>query len=341
MNKLYEGKSLSSEETEQLFAPIFSGTASESYTASLLTALKMKGESPEEVTGAAKAMIGAAVRFPRTTNEEVGEIVGTGGDNIGSINVSTTAALLAAANGLKIAKHGNRSVSSKTGASDLLEKLGVNIHMDGSQDREALDKTNFAFCFAQVFHPAMRFVMPVRKALATRTIFNILGPLTNPAHPDYAVIGVYSADLILPIAKALKQLGLKRGFVVHGSGMDEVAVHAPTQYARIEDNGNIVQGIFTPKDFGITTRYSLEDIKGGTPEENAQITLDILSGNGTQAQKDIVCANLTLLLLAGKKVDSITEGMKLARESLADGRALKVLQMHREITAANHLATAA
>ena len=259
---LYASQDLSSEQTEELFTKIFNGETDPAVFASILTALKMKGEAPSEIAGAARAMVRAARHFPRPEGIEIGEIVGTGGDGKQSINVSTIAALGAASNGLFIAKHGNRSVSSKTGASDLLTALGFNIAPAPEQAAELLVRTGFAFCFAQLYHTSMKNVMPVRSALATRTIFNILGPLTNPSHPDYAVIGVYDTALIKPVAQTLKELGMKRGFVVHGSGYDEVSVSGPSEYARLYENGDIQTGRFTPADFGITAKYTEEDVKG-------------------------------------------------------------------------------
>ena len=259
--------------------------------------------------------------------------MGTGGDGMHSINVSTISALCAAANGLKIAKHGNRSVSSQTGASDLLTALGFDIAPSPEEASRLLMETGFAFCFAQLYHPAMRHVMPVRKALGTRTIFNILGPVTSPARPDYAVIGVYAPGLIEPVAKTLKELGMKRAFVVHGCGFDEVCVTGSTAYAELKENGEIETGSFTPADFGVTGAYAPEDFAGGLPEKNAELALAILNGRGSRAHNDMVAANTALLLLAGGRVKSLAEGLALARETLADGRAMAVVDAHRAFAA--------
>ena len=329
LSKLFDQQDLTKTEAQALFTEVFNGTTDPAVFAALLTALKIKKEAPQEIAGAAAAMVSAAVRFPRPEGIEVGEIVGTGGDGMHSINVSTMSALCAAANGLKIVKHGNRSISSQTGASDLLQALGFNIAPDPADSARLLEETGFAFCFAPRYHPTMKNVMPVRKALATRTIFNILGPVTNPARPDYAVIGVYLPELILPVAQTLRELGMKRAFVVHGSGFDEVAVHGPTAYARLYEDGRIETGELTAHDFGVTRSYRIEDFQGGKPEENARLAFDILSGRGTNAQNDMICANLSLLLLAGGRVADIPEGIALARETLADGRALKVIEAHR------------
>lgn len=327
---LYARQNLTSAQTEELFTKIFNGETDPAVFASILTALKMKGEAPSEIAGAARAMVRAARPFPRPEGIEIGEIVGTGGDGKQSINVSTLAALGAASNGLYIAKHGNRSVSSKTGASDLLTALGFNISPDPEDAARLLTGCGFAFCFAQLYHTSMKNVMPVRSALATRTIFNILGPLTNPSHPDYAVIGVYDTSLIKPVAQTLRELGMKRGFVVHGSGYDEISVSGPSEYAELMEDGSIRTGRFTPQDFGINTLYTEDDVRGGLPEENARIALDVLSGKGKPAHNDMVCANMALLLLAGKRVHTIDEGVALARETLQTGRAMKIVQAHRD-----------
>lgn len=189
--------------------------------------------------------------------------------------------------------------------------------------------TGFAFCYAKLYHPAMRFAGPVRAELKTRTIFNILGPLTNPAHPDYAVIGVYSPALLETVANVLKLQGMRRAFVVHGAGADEAAVHGETEYAELCADGTIRRGTFTPADFGVETPYSLDDIKGGSPEENAQSVLDILGGKGKPAHRAVVAANLALLLIAGGKAETLPEAMELAYAVLDSGKGLEVIAEHR------------
>ena len=333
LEQLYRHQDLSALQAEELFTRIFNGETDPAVFASLLTALKMKGEAPQEIAGAARAMVRQAVHFPRPEGIEIGEIVGTGGDGMHSINVSTISALCAAANDLKIAKHGNRSVSSQTGASDLLTALGFDITPTPEQAAQLLMDTGFAFCFAQLYHPAMRHVMPVRKALGTRTIFNILGPVTSPARPDYAVIGVYAPGLIEPVAKTLRELGMKRAFVVHGCGFDEVCVTGSTDYAELRDDGTIVTGAFHLEDFGVCGRYEASDFAGGLPQKNAELALAILSGRGSRAHNDMVAANTALLLLAGWRVGTLAEGLALARETLEHGRALSVVEAHRAFAA--------
>lgn len=321
-----------------LFTQVFEGKIDPALLAGILTALKIKGETPEEIEGAARAMVAAAAHFPRPRGVEVGEIVGTGGDGMKTINVSTTTALLAAAAGLKIAKHGNRGVSSPTGASDLLTALGVDIRLTPDESAQLLDATGFCFCFAQLYHPAMRFAGPVRAALKTRTIFNILGPLTNPAHPDYALIGVYSPDLLETVAQTLRLLGVKRAYVVHGSGLDEAAVHGTTEIAELKEDGTIERSTLTPADLGAKRLYSIEEIKGGAPADNALITEAILAGKGTEAQQAFVTANLALLLKIGGLAKSLPEAVELARRTMASGKGLEVLNAHRAY-AASHTAS--
>ena len=322
--KLYKGKDLTREETLELFQDIFAGNIDPVLLSSVLTALKIKGETPVEIAAAATAMIGAAVPFEQNREFAVGEIVGTGGDGHNTINISTMSAVVASSLGLHIAKHGNRGVSSKSGASDFLEAFGVNIRMTPEQAFRCLDSISLTFLFAQVYHSGMKYAGPVRKILGTRTIFNILGPLTNPSRPDYMVMGVYSKELIGPMAQALHQLGMKKALVVWGSGIDEIAVHGPS-YAAMLDNGVITSRIITPEEFGLDT-YTLDDIRGGDPAENVEIARNIFSGKGTPAQTAAVAANAGALLFIGGKAQSLREGADMVREQLANGGALRQIQ---------------
>ena len=322
--KLYKGKDLTREETLELFQDIFAGNIDPVLLSSVLTALKIKGETPVEIAAAATAMIGAAVPFEQNRDFTVGEIVGTGGDGHNTINISTMSAVVASSLGLHIAKHGNRGVSSKSGASDFLEAFGVNIRMTPEQAFRCLDSIGLTFLFAQVYHSGMKYAGPVRKILGTRTIFNILGPLTNPSRPDYMVMGVYSKELIGPMAQALHQLGMKKALVVWGSGIDEIAVHGPS-YAAMLDNGVITSRIITPEEFGLDT-YTLDDIRGGDPAENVEIARNIFSGKGTPAQTAAVAANAGALLFIGGKAQSLREGADMVREQLANGGALRQIQ---------------
>lgn len=322
---LYRGESLTAEQTEQLFGELLRGEMDPIVLSSLLTALKVKGESPSEIEGAARALIAAAKPFPRP-DYEFCDIVGTGGDGLYTINISSTAAIVGATCGIKVAKHGNRSVSSKTGSSDLLEKLGIKLDMSPETARRCLDEANICFLFAPHYHSGMRFAAPVRQALKTRTIFNVLGPLINPARPTYQLMGVYSPDLLEPIAETLQALGLKKGMVAYGSGLDEIAVHGETQIAEIKD-GKIRYYTLTPNDFGLKY-YTLESIQGGTPDENRKITEALLAGKGTDAQQTAIAINLAPLLMMGGLVDNLKQGAEMAIETLRSGDALdKVTQL--------------
>lgn len=319
LDTLYRGQDVSRDESRFLFEQLLTGHMDPLVLASLLTALKMKGESPAEIAGAASALIAAARPFPRP-DYDFCDIVGTGGDGQHTINVSTLAALVGASCGLKVAKHGNRSVSSKTGSSDLLDKLGIKLDVSPELARRCLDEVNVCFIFAPHYHSAMRYAVPVRQALKTRTIFNVLGPLINPARPSYQLMGVYHPELVLPIAQTLQQLGLPRGMVVYGDGLDEIAIHGQTRYARI-DGEQIREGVLSPADFGLNT-FSLDTIRGGEPEENRQISEAILSGRGTDGQNAAIAINLAPLLQMAGKVDTLPQGAELAIATLKSGKAL-------------------
>ncbi|ELZ1260752.1 anthranilate phosphoribosyltransferase [Vibrio fluvialis] len=293
INKLYDQQSLTQAESQQLFDYIIRGECEQPLMAAALTALKIKGETPDEIVGAVRALLENASPFPRP-DYDFADIVGTGGDGANTINISTTSAFVAAACGVKVAKHGNRGVSSKSGSSDLLDAFGINMTMSAENSRQALDELGVAFLFAPQYHGGVRHAMPVRQSMKTRTIFNILGPLINPARPNIELMGVYSLDLVRPIAETMVQMGMKRAAVVHGSGLDEVAIHGVTHVAEIKD-GEIFEYTLTPQDFGLET-YPLEAIKGGEPQENRTIIENILTGKGTPAQVSAVAVNVALLL---------------------------------------------
>ena len=331
LEQLYRGEDLSREASQALFEVLLRGEMDPIVLSSLLTALKIKGESPSEIAGAASALIAAAKPFPRP-DYDFCDIVGTGGDGLHTINVSTLAALTSACCGIKVAKHGNRSVSSKTGSSDLLAQLGVKLEMSPVVARRCLDELNVCFIFAPEYHSGFRHAMPVRNTLKTRTIFNVLGPLINPARPTYQLMGVYNEALVTPIAETLLQLGLTRGMVVHGSGLDEIAIHGATQVAELR-NGVIQHSRLTPADFGLQ-EYSLEAIRGGEPAENRQISEAILAGQGTDAQNSVIAINLAPLLWMGGRVDNLREGAELAIATLKSGMALERV---RRLAALSHL----
>lgn len=324
MEKLDCSRDLNSREATFAFERILSGEVDPLVISSFLTALKIKGAKALEVQCAASALLKVAAPFP-TPDYEFCDIVGTGGDNQATINISTTAAFTAAALGVKVCKHGNRAVSSKSGASDVLAKLGVQVEISAEDARKLMDETNYCFLFAKKYHSAMRHVAPVRQALATRTVFNILGPLINPAHPTAALIGVYDPALCRLMAETLQLLGMKRAFVVHGAGLDEVAAHGVTKVAELKD-GEIREYEITPEDLGIQACF-LKDLKGGDPEANAEITRRILRGEGTPAQTAAVAVNTAPLLVMAGKAQDLKEGTAMALECLASGKAYETLEL--------------
>jgi anthranilate phosphoribosyltransferase len=322
INKLYEQQSLSQQESQQLFDVIIRGELDPILMSAVLTALKIKGETPDEIAGAANALLANATPFPRP-DYDLADIVGTGGDGSNTINISTTAAFVAAACGLKVAKHGNRGVSSKSGSSDLLDSFGINLAMSPEDTRKAVDEIGVAFLFAPQYHGGVRHAMPVRQTMKTRTIFNILGPLINPARPNIELMGVYDAKLVRPIAETMLQMGMKRAAVVHGSGLDEVAIHGETLVAEIKD-GAITEYTLSPSDFGVTS-HPLEAIKGGEPEENKAIITKILTGKGTEAQLNAVAVNVALLMkLFGH--EDLKANAQQATDAMNSGKAFELVE---------------
>lgn len=293
LEKLYRAERISRQESEQLFGSIIQGQLAPVQLAAALISMKIRGEHPDEIAGAASALLADALPFPRP-DYPFADIVGTGGDGSNSINISTASAFVAAACGVRVAKHGNRSVSSRSGSSDLLAAFGIRLDMPPEQSRQALDELGVCFLFAPLYHSGFRHAMPVRQQLKTRTLFNVLGPLINPARPPLALIGVYSPELVLPIAQTLRVLGYQRAAVVHGGGMDEVALHAPTQVAELKD-GEISSYQLVPADFGLKSQPA-DALLGGTPEENRDILARLLQGKGDPAHAAAVAANVALLL---------------------------------------------
>lgn len=291
--KLYRGEALNQAESRELFSAIIRGELSETQLAAALISMKMRGEQPDEIAGAAQACLDNARAFPRP-DYRFSDIVGTGGDASDSINISTASAFVAAACGIKVAKHGSRSVSSKTGSSDLLNAFGIALDTPAEISRGALDDVGVCFLFAPHYHDGFRFAAPVRQQLKTRTLFNVLGPLINPARPPVALIGVYSPALIRPVAQTLKVLGYQRAAVVHSGGMDEVSLHAATQVAELH-NGEIREYSLTADDFALPA-YNMNELRGGTPDENRQLLTRLLQGEGTAAHNHAVAANVALLM---------------------------------------------
>mgnify|MGYP000145876331 FL=1 len=322
LEQLYSGHSLSTSESTALFNAVIQGELSNEQIAAMLIALKVRGANTEEITGAVAASLQNAKAFPRP-DYPFADIVGTGGDGQNTINISTASAIVAASMGAKVAKHGNRSVSSKSGASDVLTALGVNVNVTPEQARQALDEIGVCFLFAQQYHSGFRHVAPVRAALKTRTIFNILGPLINPARPTYHLLGVYAPELVKTYAETAVALEHQHSFVVHGSGLDEVALHGETQVAEIK-NGKIEYFTLTPEDFGLKAQ-SLETLRGGEPQENAQMLTALLQGKGKAEHANAVAANTALLLkLFG--YDDLKQNVQNVLAHLASGKAFETLQ---------------
>ena len=324
--KIVNKGDLTYEEAYTVMNEIMGGETTPTQNAAFLAALSTKSaraETTDEIAGCAAAMRGHAIKVE--TGMELFEIVGTGGDNAGSFNISTTAALVAAAGGVKVAKHGNRAASSLCGTADCLGALGVNIQQDPDLALKMLKETGFCFLFAQKYHAAMKYVGPIRKELGFRTVFNILGPLTNPAKPEQFLLGVYDGYLVEPLAKVLCSLGVKRGLVAYGQEkLDEISPNGPTTICELKD-GYYRTRVIRPEDFGLTPGTK-EELVGGTPEVNAQITRDILSGKLQGTKRNAVLMNAGAGLFVGGRADTLADGVKLAAELIDSGKATETLE---------------
>lgn len=313
-----ELKDLDFESAKQVMEEIINGEATQAQMASFLTGLRMKGESIDEITACAAVMREKSLKL--NPSFDVIDIVGTGGDEAGTFNISTTSAFVVAAGGVPVAKHGNRSVSSKSGAADVLEHLGVNLSLSAGQSLKLLEDTGMCFMFAPAYHSSMKYAAPVRKELAIRTIFNILGPLSNPAGATMQLLGVYDKSLVEPLARVLSNLGIVRGLVVCGAdGLDEATVTGPTHVCEIRF-GKLNAYDISPEELGLP-RYEPADIFGGTPEQNAQITRDILRGQLKGAKRDIVVLNSALSLYLGIDGCSIKDCIQKASDLIDSGMA--------------------
>lgn len=329
LEQLIAQQSLSQSEAYSLFNSIMHGEQSEAVVAAVLTALKIKTESPSEIAGAASAMVANARPFP-TPDYAFADIVGTGGDGHNTINISSAAAVVAAACGVKVAKHGNRSVSSKSGSADLFKQFGLQLDITPELSRKCLDEANFTFLFAPVYHAGMRYAAPVRAALKTRTLFNILGPLANPASPTHGVFGVYSPELLEPYAKTLMLLGQHRAMIVHGDGLDELALHGESIIFDLE-HGDIRKRTVTAEDFGLSS-YPLSAIEGGEPEENKKYVEAALHGEGHEAHRAAIAMNCSALLNVTGHATSFKDGAEMAMQAMKDGTPLRVLEQVANIT---------
>lgn len=320
--KLTNKENLSYEEAKAVMNEIMSGEASDVQKSAYLTALTMKGETIDEITGSAEEMRNHAVQLSH--EGDVLEIVGTGGDKSDSFNISTTSSLVIASAGVPVAKHGNRAASSKSGAADVLESLGVNITISPRKSAELLQNIGIRFLFAQSYHTAMKYVGSIRKELGIRTIFNILGPLANPASANLQVMGVYDESLVEPLAKVLSNLGVKRALVVYGQDrLDEISASAETSVCEVKD-GTFKSYTISPEQFGLT-RCKKEELTGGTPDENAAITKAVLAGE-QGARRTAVVLNAGAGLYVAGKADSIEAGVRLAEELIDSGKAEKKLE---------------
>lgn len=325
IEKIVNKQDLSYEEAYTVMNEIMSGETTPTQNAAFLAALSTKSakaETSEEIAGCAAAMREHAVKV--NCDMDILEIVGTGGDGAQSFNISTTSALVAAAGGVKVAKHGNRAASSKSGTADCLEALGVNIQQEPEKCVELLNKVGICFFFAQKYHTSMKYVGAIRKELGFRTVFNILGPLTNPGNPKLQLLGVYDEYLVEPLAQVLINLGVKRGMVVYGQDkLDEISMSAPTTVCEFKD-GWFKTYTIAPEDFGLN-RCEKSDLRGGTPEENAEITRAILNGE-KGPKRDAVLLNAGAALYLGGKAESLKEGVSLAAELIDSGKAKQTLE---------------
>ncbi|MBR4500566.1 MAG: anthranilate phosphoribosyltransferase [Clostridia bacterium] len=323
--KIVSKEDLTYDEAYTVMNEIMSGETTPTQNAAFLSALSTKSaraETTDEIAGCAAAMREKAVRVDAGDN--LFEIVGTGGDNARSFNISTTSALVAAAGGMRVAKHGNRAASSNCGTADCLEALGVNIHQSPDRCRTLLDEVGMCFFFAQKYHTSMKYVGSIRRELGFRTVFNILGPLTNPGRPSMQLLGVYDEYLVLPLAQVLMDLGVKKGMVVYGQDkLDEISLSSPTTVCEFRD-GWYKSYVLTPEQFGFT-RCRKEELAGGTPEENAGITRAILSGE-KGPKRDAVLLNAGVALYIGGKAASPEEGVRLAAQIIDSGAAAKTLE---------------
>lgn len=323
LDKVVSREDLTLAEMEEAMTMVMEGKTTDSQLAGFLVGLRMKGETIDEITGAASVMRKKAAEV-KTEARDLIDSCGTGGDEKGTFNISTTTALVMAAGGLNVAKHGNRSVSSKSGSADLLEALGVKIDLSPDAAGRCLDQVGISFLFAPYFHQAMKYAIGPRKELGLRTIFNILGPLTNPAKADYQVLGVYKEELVMPLAQVLKNLGLKSAMVVHGAGgIDELSLAGVNKTAYLKE-GVVKEFNFSPDEAGLESA-SVKEILGGRPEENKEITLDILKGK-KGPKRDVILLNSAAAFLVEGKVNDLKDGVKLAAELIDSGQAMQKLE---------------
>jgi anthranilate phosphoribosyltransferase len=329
ISKLVEKENLTQDEAEQVMNEIMTGNATDAQIAGFLVALRLKGETIDEITACAKVMRQKASTIKPEPKPLI-DVVGTGGDKSGTFNISTCAALVVAGSGIAVAKHGNKSVSSKCGSADVLTALGVKVDLEPKSVEKCINEIGFGFMFAPKFHSAMKYAIGPRKELAIRTVFNILGPLTNPAEAPYELMGVFDDSLTEPLATVLGKLGCKHAFVVHGNGLDEITIEAETKVSEYKD-GTVRNFTINPADFGIKLA-SLDEIKGGTPKECAEIIMNILTGKEKGPKRDAVLLNAGASIFVAGKANSIQEGIDIARDSIDSGNAFKKLEALKQFT---------
>ena len=324
IQKLVEGKNLTEEESRKAMETIMSGKATDAQIAGFLIALRMKGETPEEIAEFAGVMREFSRKIePRI--EPLVDVCGTGGDRINTFNISTTAMFIVSASGIPVAKHGNRAVSSRCGSADVLEELGINLNLEPEKIREGIEKIGIGFMFAPLHHSAMKYVMPARRELGVRTVFNILGPLTNPANASAQLMGVFDPELTERLAEVFGLLKLKSAIVAYGEpGLDELSTLGKTKISELKD-GKVRTYFIRPEDFGLS-RAKVEDITGGSAKENARILRDILSGEETGARRDITLLNSAAGIVVGGVADNLKEGYEIARDVLDSGKAHNKLE---------------
>jgi anthranilate phosphoribosyltransferase len=326
LNRIFGGEKLSRSEAKTVMGELMDGRVSQMQAAALLAALRTRGETIEEIIGFAEAMRERSVKVPISLSEPLLDIVGTGGTGINTFNISTATLFVVAASGAKIAKHGNRGVTRKSGSADVLEALGVKLEQTPEQLAKSIQEVGLAFMYARAHHPAMKFVAPIRADIQARTIFNSIGPLTNPASADRQLMGVYDPRLTETLAQVLAGLGVKRALVVHGAGLDELSVTGENKISELR-HGEVTTYELMPESVGLA-RYALQDILGGAPEENARIIRRILAGEIRGAKRDVVLFNAGAALYLVDKANTIAEGIDLANQLVDSGKALAKLEAY-------------
>lgn len=325
LESLYSGGELDQAGAEHLFSALVEGELNHHEIAAMLIALRIRGETANEMIGAARALRAADLDFSRP-DYLFADCCGTGGDGSGSINISTAVAFVAAAAGLPVAKHGNRSITSKCGSADVLEALGARIDVSPERSRELLDRTGFCFLFAPAYHPGLKHAGPVRRALGVRTIMNLLGPCLNPAEPRVQLLGVADPKMLEPVALTLAALGVEQALVVHGSGIDEVALHGETEAVRVADD-RLERLVISPEDAGLQP-IALSSLKGGDPKENAARLQALLRSESPPAERDIVAINTAALLMTAGLVSTLAQGVRRAKDAIESGAALDRLMQY-------------